>query len=37
MHADYLAANQPVFNDRLIDLCLRNAPDSVTSAHPDCG
>ena len=37
MHADYLGANQPVFNDRLIDLCLRNAPDSVTSAHPDCG
>jgi hypothetical protein len=37
MHADYLAANQPVFNDRLIDLCLRNAPDSVTVAHPDCG
>jgi hypothetical protein len=37
MHADYLAANQPVFNDRLIDLCLRNAPDSVDSAHPDCG
>jgi hypothetical protein len=37
MHADYLAANQPVFNGRLIDLCLRNAPDSVTVAHPDCG
>ncbi len=37
MHADYLAANQPDFNDRLIDLCLRNAPDSVTVAHPDCG
>ncbi len=37
MHADYLAANQPVFNDRLIDLCLRNAADSVTVAHPDCG
>ena len=37
MHADYLAANQPVFNDRLIDLCLRNASDSVTVAHPDCG
>ena len=37
MHADYFAANQPVFNDRLIDLCLRNAPDSVTVAHPDCG
>lgn len=37
MHADYLAANQPVFNDRLIDLCLRNASDSVTVAHPECG
>jgi hypothetical protein len=37
MHADYLAANQPVFKTRLIDLCLRNAPDSVTVAHPDCG
>lgn len=37
MHADYLAANQPVFNNRLIDLCLRNAPNSVTVAHPDCG
>lgn len=37
MHADYLAANQPVLNERLIDLCLRNAPDSVTVAHPDCG
>jgi hypothetical protein len=37
MHADYYAANQPVFNDRLLDLCLRNAPDSVTVAHPDCG
>ncbi len=37
MHADYLAANQPVFNDRLLDLCLRNASDSVTVAHPDCG
>jgi uncharacterized protein DUF1996 len=37
MHADYLGANQPVFNNQLIDLCLRNAPDGVTSAHPDCG
>jgi hypothetical protein len=37
MHADYFAANQPVLNERLIDLCLRNAPDSVTVAHPDCG
>jgi hypothetical protein len=37
MHADYLAANQPVLNERLIDLCLRNAPDNVSVAHPDCG
>ena len=37
MHADYFAANQSVFNDRLIDLCLRNAPDSVTVAHSSCG
>jgi hypothetical protein len=31
MHADYLAANQPVFNE-LIDLCLRRAV-----ADPACG
>jgi hypothetical protein len=31
MHADYLAANQPVFND-LIDLCLRKA-----LVRPECG
>jgi hypothetical protein len=37
MHADYFAANQSVFNDRLLDLCLRNASDSQTVAHPDCG
>jgi hypothetical protein len=37
MHADYFAANQPVFNDELLDLCLRNAPDSVTFASPRCG
>jgi hypothetical protein len=37
MHADYLAANQPVFNDELLDLCLRNAPDSVTFISPRCG
>jgi hypothetical protein len=40
MHADYLAANQPVFNDRLLDLCLRDAPDSVSGGkgQPDeCG
>jgi hypothetical protein len=39
MHADYFAANQPVFNNKLIDLCLRNAPDSATpETQPDrCG
>jgi hypothetical protein len=37
MHADYFAANQPVLNDELLDLCLRNAPDSVTVADPRCG
>ena len=37
MHADYFAANQPVFNDELLDLCLRNAPDSVLVADPRCG
>ncbi|CAA9239660.1 MAG: hypothetical protein AVDCRST_MAG93-1267, partial [uncultured Chloroflexia bacterium] len=37
MHADYFAANQPVFNNELLDLCLRNAPDSVTIASPRCG
>ena len=37
MHGDYLAANRPVFNRKLIGLCLRNAPDSVTVAHPRCG
>jgi Domain of unknown function (DUF1996) len=37
MHADYLAANQPVFNNELLDLCLRNAPDSVLFADPRCG
>lgn len=37
MHADYFAANQSVFNDELLDLCLRNAPDSVTTADPRCG
>ena len=36
MHGDYFAANQDVFN-KLIDLCLRNAPDSVTVADPRCG
>ena len=37
MHADYLAANQPVFNNELLGLCLRNAPDWVTFASPRCG
>jgi hypothetical protein len=37
MHADYFAANQKVFNDQLLDLCLRDAPDSVTVADPRCG
>jgi hypothetical protein len=37
MHGDYFAANQSVFNNELIDLCLRNAPDSVTVADPRCG
>ncbi len=37
MHADYFAANQPVFNDVLLNLCLRNVPDSVLFADPRCG
>jgi Domain of unknown function (DUF1996) len=37
MHSDYFAANQSVFNRELLDLCLRNAPDSVTVADPRCG
>jgi hypothetical protein len=37
MHADYFAANQPVFNRELLDLCLRDAPDRVTFASPRCG
>jgi len=37
MHGDYFAANQSVFNNELLDLCLRNAPDSVTIADPRCG
>jgi uncharacterized protein DUF1996 len=37
MHADYFAANQPVFNNELLDLCLRDAPDRVTVADPRCG
>jgi hypothetical protein len=37
MHGDYLAANQSVFNNTLLDLCIRNAPDSVTIADPRCG
>jgi Domain of unknown function (DUF1996) len=37
MHADYFAANQPVFNNELLDLCLRDAPDRVLFASPRCG
>jgi hypothetical protein len=37
MHGDYFAANQDEFNNTLIDLCLRNVPDSVTVADPRCG
>jgi hypothetical protein len=37
MHADYFAANQSVFNNQLIQTCLRDAPDSVTVAAPECG
>ena len=36
MHGDYFSANQRVFNQELIDLCLREAPDSVTVADPRC-
>jgi hypothetical protein len=37
MHADYFAANQPVFNNELLDLCLRDAPNWVDLADPRCG
>ena len=37
MHADYFAANQPVFNNELLDLCLRDAPDNVLFADARCG
>jgi hypothetical protein len=40
MHADYFAANQPVFNDKLLDLCLRNVSDNTSGGfgQPDeCG
>jgi len=36
-HADYLAANQDVFNDRLIDLCLNTGNHNEQVHHPDCG
>jgi len=29
MHGDYFAANQPEFNDELLDLCLRDVADST--------
>jgi hypothetical protein len=32
MHADYLAANQPVFNDQLIQRCLRRGTSSIDPA-----
>ena len=31
MHADYFAANQPIFNSTLLDKCLRNVPDGGDS------
>ena len=37
MHADYFAANQPVFNNDLLDLCLRDAPDRISFASLRCG
>jgi hypothetical protein len=37
MHADYFGANQPEFNEELLDLCLRDAPDKVLHADPRCG
>lgn len=37
MHADYFAANQSVFDNELLDLCLGNASDSVRVADPRCG
>ena len=37
MHADYHAGNQPVFNDRLIDLCLNTGNHNEQVHHPDCG
>jgi len=39
MHGDYFAANQPEFNDELLDLCLRDVSDStpLTRLHDRCG
>jgi uncharacterized protein DUF1996 len=39
MHGDYLAANRPELNNELLDLCLRNQPDSATerSLPSRCG
>jgi hypothetical protein len=37
MHADYFGANQPELNEELLDLCLRDAPESVLHADPRCG
>jgi Domain of unknown function (DUF1996) len=37
MHADYFGANQPELNERLLDLCLRDASDNVLFADARCG
>jgi uncharacterized protein DUF1996 len=39
MHGDYFAANRPELNNELLDLCLRNQPDSATerSLPSRCG
>jgi hypothetical protein len=37
MHGDYFAANQPVFNKKLLDDCLRNVKDNVTNQPAKCG
>lgn len=37
MHRDYFAANRRVFDSKLLDLCLYNAPDSIAIADPKRG
>lgn len=37
MHGDYFAANQDVFNNRLIDLCLNTGDPNEQAHHIDCG